>query len=163
MEDALKVAVEKTLSEYFPNIQELSPQHIQILKSVLVSSKDTFAVLPTGHGMSLPFQIAPKIAKEISSLRPILNNKDIVLVISPFLAIMEVQVKQLKDSGISACCLHDETVNQTELLSGDFSIVFGTPEAWLRNENWQKTLRSPTYQKRVLLLVADKAHCVPNW
>eukprot|EP00794_Sanderia_malayensis_P004843 gene4843-5477_t len=76
---------------------------------------------------------------------------------------MEIQVNQLKKAGISACFLQVDTTDKQELMQGNFSIVFGTPEAWLESKEWQEMLRSKVYQERLLLLVADEAHCVPNW
>eukprot|EP00794_Sanderia_malayensis_P017127 gene17127-18848_t len=146
MEDAIKLAAVKVARKYFPSITELSPQQFRILTSVIAESKDTLAILPTGHGKSLPYQLAPYISKELE-----------------LSAIMEIQVNQLKKAGISACFLHVDTTDKQELMQGNFSIVFGTPEAWLESKEWQEMLRSKVYQERLLLLVADEAHCVPNW
>ena len=75
------------------------------------------------------------------------------------LAIMDTQVKQLNDAGILACSLHDEKVEPEDLSLGHFKVVFGSPEAWVKSSKWQKMLKSNIYQERVLMLVADEAHC----
>ncbi len=167
MEYELKVAVDKAVRVFFPKVKKLSDQQFEILKSIFVLNKDTLAVLPTGHGKSLPFQIAPFVAKELGlgSMREfdIIRNRDIVLVISPLLVIMDLQTNMLNSIGIAACCLHDESVDINDLSAGKFQVIFGTPEAWVKTDKWRQLLGSTIYQDRVLLLVADEAHCVPKW
>ena len=166
MEDALAVAVDKAVRNFFPKVKELSCQQFEIMKSIFILQKDTFAVLPTGHGKSLPFQIAPFVAKELGPLKEFdfVKTKDIILIIPPLLVIMDMQAKTLNSVGIPACCLHDESLDADEISSGEkFRVIFGTPEAWVKTDKWRNMLRSTMYQERVLLLVADEAHCVPEW
>lgn len=167
MEGALAVAVDKAVRKFFPKIEELSCQQFEVMKSIFIQQKDTFAVLPTGHGKSLPFQIAPFVATELG-LGPLkqfdfLKKKDIILVISPLLVIMDLQAKTLNSVGIPACCLHDVSLNAEDISGGKFRVIFGTPEAWVKTDKWRKMLRSSMFQERVLLLVADEAHCIPKW
>eukprot|EP00794_Sanderia_malayensis_P013099 gene13099-14440_t len=138
-----------------------------MMKSMFIDNKDTFAILPTGHWKSLPYQIAPLVARKLYASGPsnfaMFRNRKIVLVISPLLAIMEIQVKELNDAGIPACCLHDEKIIKDDVLDAKYFIIFGSPEAWIRNKMWRNMLISKTYQKGVLLIVADEAHCIPKW
>ena len=62
---------------------------------------------------------------------------------------------------ITACCLHDESLNSKDVMEGKFHVVYGTPEAWTQVQ-W-KVLHTKTYQEKVLLIVADEAHCIPKW
>ncbi len=168
MDDLLKIAVDEALKEHFPHITSLTPQQFQIMKSLFIDQKDTFAILPTGHGKSLPYQIAPSVAKKLVALGPsddfaIFNSRDVVIVISPLLSIMDVQKITLNAAGIRAYCLHNENVTQSDILNCRFNVIFGSPEAWIKNQTWNKMLHSDAYQERVLLLVADEAHCIPKW
>ena len=44
---------------------------------------------------------------------------------------MELQIKELQKTDVKACCLHDESDNEKQLMEGKYSIVYGTPEvAW---------------------------------
>ena len=165
MDDALKEVVSEVLKEHFVRIKELTQQQFEILKSIFIEAKDTFAILPTGHGKSLPFYMAPVVAQHLGRKAGFEGflKQDIVLVISPLLAIMDTQVKQLNDAGIPACSLHDEKAKPEDLSLGHFKVVFGSPEAWVKSSKWQKMLKSNIYQERLLLLVADEAHCIPTW
>ena len=109
MEEALRRAVDGALLKFFSNIESLTPQQFEILKSLFLHRKDTLAILPTGHGKSLPFQVAPFVAIEVSGPRPCeiegevsfkhLSNRSIVIVVSPLLAIMDTQAKELNNIG----------------------------------------------------------------
>eukprot|EP00794_Sanderia_malayensis_P016462 gene16462-18093_t len=90
MAEALRVvAAYEVINEYFPQIKTFSPQQMEILKSIFIENKDTFAILPTGHGKSLPYQIAPLVAQKLSGLgHPEFlrfRKRNIVIVISPLL------------------------------------------------------------------------------
>ena len=41
---------------------------------------------------------------------------------------MELQIKELQKTDVKACCLHDESDNEKQLMEGKYSIVYGTPE-----------------------------------
>ena len=150
------------MTSHFPTIKELTSQQQEIIKAIFLRRQDIFVVLPNGHRKSLPFFIAPVIAKELGLGRKnadqSFKNKDIIVVISPLLAIMELQVKALNAAGIPACFLNEESIEAVETL-GNYNIIFGTPEAWINKERWLKMVPL----QRVLLIVADEAHCIPKW
>ena len=163
--------MDAVLVKFLSKIESLTPQQFEILKSLFFHRKDTLAILPTGHGKSLPFQVAPFVAIEVSGPRPCereevsfkhLSNQSIVIVVSPLLAIMDTQAKELNNIGITACCLHDESLNSKDVMEGKFHVVYGTPEAWTQGQ-WWKMLHTKTYQEKVLLIVADEAHCILKW
>eukprot|EP00794_Sanderia_malayensis_P002138 gene2138-2426_t len=93
----------------------------------------------------------------------ILKKRNIVIVISPLLALMEEQANTLVAAGITACCLHDETIGKEDILNGKYQLVFGGPEAWVKSDQWREMLHSETYQQRLLLIAADEVHCIPKW
>ncbi len=163
LEKAVKDAAKKAIQTFFPHIEDLTSQQFEILKSIFILRKDTFAILPTGHGKSLPYQIASFVGRELGlSLYnefSFVRGRDIVLVISPLLAIMDLQEKYLNSVGIRACCLHDDSLDEEEIANGKFRIIFGSPESWI-SERWRKVLASRLYQERVALLVADEAHSI---
>eukprot|EP00794_Sanderia_malayensis_P004124 gene4124-4678_t len=110
----------------------------------------TLSLLPTNHESfsrvsKQSESIAPFIAHEIG--RPEAESKDIVIVVSPLLAIMDTQAKELNRPGITSCCLHDESLNTKALSDGKYHIVYGTPESWTQCE-WWKMLHSKTYKRK---------------
>ena len=74
---------------------------------------------------------------------------------------MEDQVDKLKKLGISAVFLSDikdEDINEVD--EGCFSLVYGSPEAWLKNERWRKMLSSDVYSAKLCAIDIDEAHVI---
>ena len=86
------------------------------------------------------------------------KERSIVIVISPLLALMAEQAKAMVAIGNTAWCLHDEDVAKKDILQGKYQLVFGSPEAWVKSDEWQQIIQSYLYQQRLLLIVADEAH-----
>ena len=83
------------------NIENLKEQQSTALYEFLCG-KDVFVNLPTGYGKSLIFQMAPLVARELSSTLPgQFSSSSIVLVISPLVALMKDQVNALTELGIN--------------------------------------------------------------
>ncbi|HVZ25498.1 MAG TPA: ATP-dependent DNA helicase RecQ [Sediminibacterium sp.] len=131
--------------------EEFRPLQEAIILSA-VSGKDTLALLPTGGGKSVCFQI------------PALMRGGLCLVISPLIALMRDQVDHLSEKNISAAALHSglEQSEITALLdqavAGDFSLLYVSPER-LESRLFQDYLADLP----VSLLVVDEAHCVSQW
>ena len=127
------------------------PLQEDIVDSVIYGH-DTFAMLPTGGGKSICFQI-PGLALE-----------GITIVISPLIALMQDQVNTLTEKGINATLLTssmsyreiDITLDNAKF--GDISFLYTSPER----------LKSPLFierfkQMNVSLIVVDEAHCISEW
>ncbi|CAB1431581.1 unnamed protein product [Pleuronectes platessa] len=82
-----------------------------------VDRKYTFAVLTTGFGKSLIYQLAPMVAKKMGH-----NENPVVIVVSPLVSLMEDQVKEATEMGITAMQLseHDEV----DITSGRCQLLF---------------------------------------
>ena len=123
----------------------------EILSSVL-AGKDTVAVMPTGSGKSLCYQL------------PALARGGIVIVVSPLISLMNDQVAGLKRLGLPAGCIHSA---QTEPVKKS---VFANLEAadsfvlYLSPERVQKAGFSHWIRGRPITLFAiDEAHCISQW
>lgn len=123
----------------------------EIMNSVL-NGNDTVALLPTGGGKSLCFQV------------PALAREGICIVISPLVALMGDQVDALKERGIKALkitggILFDE-LNTTldNALYGNYKFLYLSPER-LQQEVVQNYIR----QMKVNLIAIDEAHCISQW
>jgi len=122
-----------------------------IVKSVL-DGNDTLALLPTGGGKSVCFQI------------PALCIGKLCLVISPLIALMKDQVEQLEKRNISASmissAMHPDEIYQTlkKALKGELSFLYVSPER-LKNESFIETIQ----QLDIGLIAIDEAHCISQW
>lgn len=130
---------------------EFRPLQEDIIISVM-QGKDTLALLPTGGGKSLCYQV------------PALAMEGMCLVISPLIALMKDQVDSLKSKGIAAAAVHSgmHPNEQERVLSnarfGAFKLLYISPER-LATERIRELLR----KVRISLLAVDEAHCVSQW
>ncbi len=127
------------------------PQQREIIEASL-AGHDVFALLPTGGGKSLCFQI------------PALLRDGLTVVVSPLVALMKDQVDQLQAVGVPATFLNS-TLNATEsrarlrgLHQGEYRLLYVAPER-LMLDGWQENLLS----WGVCALAIDEAHCISEW
>ncbi len=126
-----------------------------VVEAVL-AGRDALAVLPTGGGKSLCFQL------------PALIRNGLVVVISPLVALMEDQVMQLQRRGIAAACLHSgldperrlQTVQR--LRDETLRLLYLAPER-LQGEATRQMLESHASEGRLVALAVDEAHCISAW
>ncbi len=127
------------------------PLQEEIIVSVL-SGKDTLALLPTGGGKSVCFQV------------PGLALPGITLVISPLIALMKDQVANLTRKGIKAAAVYsgmdrrEIDVTLDNCLYGGIRFLYVSPER-LQTEKFTEVLK----QMNVSLLAVDEAHCISQW
>lgn len=123
----------------------------KIINSVLIK-KDTLALLPTGGGKSLCFQV------------PALMTEGLCIVISPLIALMKDQVENLQKRNIPALAIHSGMnfyeVKQTlyEASSGDYKFLYLSPER-LQTKLFKEFLHS----LNISLVAVDEAHCISQW
>lgn len=122
-----------------------------VIQSVL-EGKDTLALLPTGAGKSVCFQV------------PAMLQDGVCLVISPLIALMKDQVEQLAERGITAVTINS-SMNFFEVrqalqraASGDYKFIYLSPER-LQSRLFREYL--PALQ--VSLIAVDEAHCISQW
>jgi ATP-dependent DNA helicase RecQ len=127
------------------------PLQEEIINSVL-EGKDTLALLPTGGGKSLCFQI------------PALANDGLCLVISPLIALMKDQVDNLKKKGIPAAAIYSGMrAEEIDIVLGNarhgmFKLLYCSPER-LSTERMQESVR----RMKINLIAVDEAHCISQW
>lgn len=131
--------------------QDFRPLQEEIVDSVIYGH-DTLAILPTGGGKSICFQV-PGIALE-----------GVTIVISPLIALMEDQVRNLRSKGIeasmitSAMSYREIDITLDNARFGRTKFLYTSPER----------LKSPLFQERfksmnIGLIVVDEAHCISEW
>jgi ATP-dependent DNA helicase RecQ len=143
-------ALSQTLKTTF-GYNTFRPLQREICEATL-AGRDVFALLPTGGGKSLCFQL------------PALLRPGLTVVVSPLIALMKDQVDQLTASGVAATFLNssldaDESRRRLRgLHQGAYKLLYVAPER-LMLEGWQENLRA----WNVACLAIDEAHCVSEW
>ena len=129
------------------------------LGKIVEERKDVFVNLPTGFGKSLLYQALPLVF-DLTSQEP----GHIVVVVSPLISLMEDQVSHLKELGLKAANISSlEDGDRTRVENGEYSLVYGSPEAWLKNERWRFMLTNSVYSKKLCAIAVDEAHVVRQW
>ena len=156
----------------------LKPKQEEILKIIALKQKDVLAVLPTGYGKSLIYQIIPPLMEYMDSGQRPTQKKSIVLVVSPLNALIRDQVTKLKQSGLKACILkgdgvegdEEERKEEQEGLAfsaienlREFQLIFAHPEALVGNKNVIKLLKTTEFKNRIKVIVVDEANLVVEW
>ncbi len=140
----------KVLQHYW-GYEHFRPLQEDIVRSVL-DGHDTLALLPTGGGKSICFQV------------PGLMLKGITLVITPLVSLMKDQVDNLRARGIKAAAIHSgmggEKIRQTiaNCLYGNYKFLYISPER-LASEQFRKQI----VELDISLLVIDECHCICQW
>ncbi len=146
----MKSEARRILTEYW-GYHSFRPMQEEIILSVL-EGLDTLALLPTGGGKSICYQV-PGMVKE-----------GLCLVITPLIALMNDQVEQLRRRNIEAKALHtgmhyteiDAVINNA--VSGRLKFLYVSPERLVNP--WFKNALN---EMKVNLLAVDEAHCISQW
>ena len=143
-------SIDEVLTQWW-GYDEFRPMQREIIESVL-SGNDTLALMPTGGGKSLTFQI------------PALALDGLTIVITPLIALMKDQVDNLRRRGISAVAVHSGMdqhrieIALDNCAYGDVKMLYLSPER-LATEAFRVRLKV----MNVSLVVVDEAHCISQW
>lgn len=140
----------ETLKEFW-GYDSFRPKQEDIVNSAL-EGKDVLAILPTGGGKSVCFQV------------PAMMREGIAIVVTPLIALMKDQVQNLNDRGIKALCVNagmgrrevDLALNNAAY--GDFKFLYVSPER-LGTSLFRQYVR----EMNVSFIVVDEAHCISQW
>jgi ATP-dependent DNA helicase RecQ len=122
-----------------------------------LAGRDVLALMPTGGGKSLCFQL------------PALLQPGVSLVVSPLIALMQDQVRLLEDNGIAATFInsslrHDEIQRRiAAMLLGTYKLVYLAPERLLMSNFLLGTVDQLAVKPGLNAFVIDEAHCVSEW
>lgn len=133
--------------------ERFRPMQREVIQNIL-EGRDTLAVMPTGGGKSLCYEI------------PSLLFSGITVVVSPLIALMQDQAEQLESYGIPAACLNssvdwNEYCQHCEKISrGEIKLLYVSPEG-LCTQRIRNLLRNA--QVPVDCITIDEAHCISEW
>lgn len=125
------------------------PNQLEIIDNVLAGN-DTLAIMPTGGGKSLCFQL-PSLALEGTTI-----------VVSPLIALMKDQVDALKSNGIAAAYYNSSQPQEEQndilelLITGQLKLIYVAPESIWGITNYFSKLQ-------INLIAIDEAHCISSW
>ena len=140
----------QALHEHF-GLRAFRPGQREAIEAVL-AGRDVIAVMPTGAGKSLCFQL------------PALVGGGTTVVLSPLIALMKDQVDALRARGLAAAALHslmapsERAAAEAELAAGRLRLLFVAPERLASG-----AFREALARARPTRLVVDEAHCISQW
>lgn len=146
----LFLGARRVLRHHF-GFADFRPAQGPVIQSIL-EGKDTLAVLPTGGGKSICFQVPALVLGGLS------------IVVSPLISLMQDQVEAARARGIAAGCLNsnlgkaEQAEVQRQMLDGTLRLLYVSPE---RLERLSIDLLAARVRPR--LLVVDEAHCIAEW
>ncbi|HYK76340.1 MAG TPA: RecQ family ATP-dependent DNA helicase [Daejeonella sp.] len=142
--------IQEVLKQYW-GFSEFRPLQQEIIQSVL-EGNDALALMPTGGGKSICFQV------------PALVNPGICIVVSPLIALMKDQVENLKARGIPAIAIisgmgkREVDILLDNCIFGNIKFLYLSPERLL-----SELVRERIRHMRVNLIAVDEAHCISQW
>ena len=143
-------SLEEVLQQWW-GYNEFRPKQREIIESVL-AGRDTLALMPTGGGKSLTYQV------------PALVMDGLTIVITPLIALMKDQVDALRRRGISAVAVHSGMDSHRIEMAldnctyGDVKLLYISPER-LATESFRVRL----LRMNVSMIAVDEAHCISQW
>jgi ATP-dependent DNA helicase RecQ len=144
------LTAQEVLKKYWGYSNFRSPQEEII--SASLKGNDVVAILPTGAGKSICFQVVS------------LMKDGICIVVTPLIALMQDQVQQLKKRGIAAVAIHSG-MNRTAIDIALDNCVYGKEKfLYVSPERLQTEIFQERFKKmNVNLIAIDEAHCISQW
>jgi ATP-dependent DNA helicase RecQ len=142
----------KLLKEYW-GYDTLKDEQYQVISNI-IEGKDVIAILATGFGKSVCYQL------------PVLITKKCVIIISPLIALMHEQGQEMENKNIPVCVFNsssqesEKNMHKDAMLEGEYKLIYMTPEYLLKSEKFIKQLDK---NNNLSMICIDEAHAVSTW
>ena len=149
--DKYKTKYNKILKKYW-GYDSLKEEQFVIINTIINESKDICAILATGFGKSICYQL------------PFLITNKCVVVISPLIALMYEQSNEMINKNIPVAVFNSEASSKKkdeekkEIINGTNKLIFMTPEYFIKSESFLKSI-----EDSLLMVCIDEAHAVSTW
>jgi len=160
-------AIEFSLKKLGKPKLELKREQYEAIRAICFERNDALAVLPTGFGKSLIYQVLPGIFDYVRNGCEAERHDSVVLVVSPLSALRD-QLKKLEaflNVYILQSAVEDEGEQKVTIPKNvnKCSLVFAHPEVFVDDKNVAKMLKRKKFNKKVQAIVVDEAHLVQQW
>ena len=126
----------------------------------LYGKKDLAAVLPTGFGKSLIFQLLILLENRNRNGH---SQTVSVLLICPLTSIINDQIMEVESMGLPACNLSENLADLTDVEGGKYHIVYSSEESALDKRFLQSLKKNNVFSQRTVACVVDESHTIETW
>ena len=162
--------VEKSIKSAYLKLGYTIPTEDQVAAiTEFLKGKDIFVSLPTGSGKSLCFATLPYVFDFLKHFLVAGNepiHSSICVVVSPLVSLMKDQVAKFGERGLRCAYVGEEQTDReikSGVLAGEFQLVYMSPESLLCVLQWREMFRNKVYEKNLIAIAVDEAHCVEQW
>lgn len=147
----LKINYNSILKKYW-GYESLKEEQFLVIKKILIDKIDICAVLATGFGKSVCYQL------------PFLISNQNVIVVSPLIALMHEQSLEMEEKNINVCVFNSEKTNEdkenimNDIINGNPKLIYMTPEYLIKSERFIKKIKN-----NLAMICIDEAHAVSTW
>lgn len=153
----------------------MKEEQYEALKAVVLNNRDVLAVLLTGYGKSLIYQLLPLVLDVFTANG---ERQPTVIVISPLDALMCDQIVKLREGALNVGVLKGDCVASSDDGNGDevsvdvpveilvnttYDLIFAHSEVLIDYKKVLKILQLPQFREKVKAIVMDEAHLIIDW
>ena len=126
----------------------------------LYQGQDLLAVLPTGYGKSLIFQLLVMMKIRLASSP---NDRPSIIVVCPLTSIIADQIAEVESMGLTACNLSEKLEKLHEIEVGCYQIVYASAESAIDKRFLTVLKKDSLYTRCIVACIIDESHTLETW